>query len=202
MSSTLPIAVIQASPVFLNLEASLDKACDLIAEAAGDGARVTVFGETWLPGYPVWIDSAPSAAVWGHPPAKAIYRRLFENSPELNPGSETLGRLMATAQQHGCDVVMGLNEREGSTLYNSMLFLSRDGSTVRNHRKLVPTYTERMVWGRGDGSHLVDLPTPEGIIGGLICWEHWMPLARAALHARGETLHVAQWPSADRYRYR
>lgn len=187
------VAVIQHAPVFLNLEQSVEKACALIAQAADQGARVIAFPETWLPGYPVWLDVAPRAALWDYRPAKALYRLLVENSITV-PGWH-LERLLASAYKTGTYVIMGAHERRGGTLYNTMIYIARDGQKFQVHRKLMPTYTERMVWGRGDGSTLGVLDTPYGRLGGLICWEHWMPLARAAMHAQYETLHVAQWPA-------
>jgi predicted amidohydrolase len=196
-SSDLPlsfkVAVIQHAPVFLNLEASLSKARTLAGEAASHGANVIAFPETWLPGYPVWLDYAPKAALWDYGPAKALYRLLAENSVTI-PGQH-LDRLCTLARETGTYLVMGVHERLGGTLYNTMLLIDRLGQDFRLHRKLMPTYTERMIWGRGDGSTLHVLPTEYGNLGGLICWEHWMPLARAAMHAKGEILHVAQWPA-------
>jgi nitrilase len=186
------VAIVQHAPVFLNLEASLEKADTLIQEAAGRGADVVVFPETWLPGYPVWLDYAPEAALWDHPPARALYRLLSENSVTI-PGPH-LDRLVGMARKAGACLVMGAHEHQGGTLYNTMILIDPDGDETRIHRKLMPTYTERLVWGRGDGSTLAVLPTEYGNLGGLICWEHWMPLARAAMHAQFETLHVAQWP--------
>jgi predicted amidohydrolase len=188
----LKIAVIQHAPVFLNLEESLEKACALIEQAADQGAELIVFPETWLPGYPVWLDYAPKAALWDYPPAKALYRLLVENAITV-PGNH-LDKLLATARRTSAYVVVGVHERRGGTLYNTMVHLNRDGKDFQVHRKLMPTYTERMVWGRGDGSTLSVLDTAHGTLGGLICWEHWMPLARAAMHAKHETIHVAQWP--------
>ncbi|RLJ00460.1 MAG: carbon-nitrogen hydrolase family protein [Candidatus Aenigmatarchaeota archaeon] len=185
-------AVIQQPPVFLNIEASVEKACVLIEQAAGQGANVIAFPETWLPGYPVWLDFSPNVALWDHPPAKTLYRLLVENSVAI-PGKH-LDRLLASARKTGAYVIMGLHERLGGTLYNTTIYIARDGKEFQLHRKLLPTYTERMVWGRGDGSTLSILNTDYGVLGGLICWEHWMPLARAAMHARRETIHVAQWP--------
>ena len=187
------VAVIQHTPVFLNLKESLGKASRLIEEAANHGANVVVFPETWLPGYPVWLDFAPRAALWDYHPAKVLYRLLVENSVTI-PGRHT-STLLDVARRTGTYVVMGVHERLGGTLYNTLILLHRDGQTFQPHRKLMPTYTERLVWGQGDGSTLNVLPTEYGNLGGLICWEHWMPLARAAMHARGETLHVAQWPA-------
>jgi predicted amidohydrolase len=186
------IALIQHPPVFLNLKASLKKACDLIEEAAKEGAKVIGFPETWLPGYPVWLDFAPNAGLWEHPPAKALYRILAENSVEI-PGKEVQALLNA-AKKTAAYVIMGSHERLAGTLYNTMIFLDKNGRDIQIHRKLMPTYTERLIWGRGDGSTLPAIETDFGKIGGLICWEHWMPLARAAMHAKHEMLHIAQWP--------
>ena len=191
MQHEINVAIIQKAPVFLNLEASMDLACQYIKDAVAEGAEVVVFPETWLPGYPIWLDLAPGAGLWDHAPAKALFRVLSENSITI-PGPH-FKRLRQLVMDLGAYVVMGLHERDGGTLYNTMLFLAPDGS-YRIHRKLMPTYTERMVWGRGDGSTLETMAMPAGSLGGLICWEHWMPLARAAMHARGEVLHVAQWP--------
>ena len=194
-STTTPFkaAVIQESPVFLNLDESVTKACTLIEQAAGQGANLIVFPETWLPGYPVWLDCSPSAALWDYPPAKALYRLLVENSVTI-PGKH-LNKLLAVAQKTGTYVVMGAHEHLGGTLYNTIIYIAKDGKEFKLHRKLVPTYTERMVWGRGDGSTLSVLETDFGNMGGLICWEHWMPLARAAMQAKYETVHIAQWPA-------
>jgi len=174
------------------MEASLGRALELIGEAAAGGAALIVFPETWLPGYPVWIDSAPGAAIWGQPAAHALYHTLAENSITI-PGPH-VARLQEAARSRGVHVVMGAHERRGGTLYNTILFIDPAGG-CRVHRKLTPTYAERLLWGQGDGSTLTVGPGPIGPLGGLICWEHWLPLARAAMHALGETIHVAQWPS-------
>lgn len=188
--SSLRAAVVQAPPVFLNLEASLARAEQLAAAAVADGAELVVFPETWLPGYPVWVDYAPGAALWDNSPVKALHRVLSDNAVPI-PGTAS-SRLQALAKNLGAYLVMGVHERDGNTLYNSMLSLDPAGD-LAVHRKLTPTYTERLLWGRGDGSTLGTLDSPWGPLGGLICWEHWMPLARAAMHARRETIHVAQW---------
>jgi nitrilase len=194
-TDALKVAIVQHPPVFLNLEESLIKACALIEEAAEQGVKVVAFPETWLPGYPVWLDSASNAALWDHPPSKALFRLLFENAMSV-PGRH-LDRLLEVASTTGSYLVMGVHERQGGTLYNTTLYIDRDGQGFKLHRKLVPTYTERLVWGRGDGSTLSVLDTDYGVLGGLICWEHWMPLARAAMQAKYETIHVAQWPSVQ-----
>ncbi len=193
-SNTYKIAAAQVAPAFLDLDGCLKIAEEWIAEAGKQGVRLLVFPETWLPGYPIWIDTAPEAALWDHPPAKAVFRRLFENSPEIP--SPATDRLCAAARKAGLTLIMGLNERHGRTLYNTMLYISERGELLGKHRKLVPTYTERTIWGRGDGSTLTAVDTPLGRVGGLICWEHWMPLARQAMHEKGEVIHAAVWPTA------
>ena len=192
-SDPIRVAIVQHPPVFLNLDQSLERACSLIEEAANEGAAIIVFPETWLPGYPVWLDASPGAALWGNPSAKALYRVLSDNSVCI-PGRH-LDALRDLAGETGTYLVMGAHERLDGTLYNTMVFIDKGGQEYLVHRKLVPTYTERLVWGRGDGSTLSALKTDHGTLGGLICWEHWMPLARAAMHAKGEIFHVAQWPS-------
>lgn len=190
----IPVALVQHAPVFGRLEPSLRKARELVDRARQEGASLVVFPETWLPGYPVWLDHAPGAGLWDHRPSALLYRLLFENAVET--GGEAFGELADMAADFEVVLVMGAHERRGNTLYNTQYIF--DGPSGRHtlHRKLMPTYTERLVWGMGDGSTLEVADTGMGRIGGLICWEHWMPLARAAMHARGEILHVAQWPWA------
>lgn len=187
------IAIIQHPPVFMNLAGSLKKAAEYTAEAATAGANLVVFPETWLPGYPIWVDVADKAALWDYGPAKELFRILSENSLVLNSPEYEMLRQMA--RENRVYLVMGLNERRGNTLYNTILFIPPDDADVVVHRKLVPTYTERLLWGMGDGSTLSTINTPWGAVGGLVCWEHWMPLARAAMHALAEAIHIAQWPS-------
>ncbi|NND60005.1 MAG: carbon-nitrogen hydrolase family protein [Gammaproteobacteria bacterium] len=193
-ASQCRIALVQQAPVYLNLAATVERACEHIQQASDANCDVIVFPETWLPGYPIWLDTAPTAALWDHPPAKQLFRQMVEQSPSVNDAA--IVALRSAAVEAGVFVVIGVQEREGGTLYNSMLFIDPAKGEYRVHRKLMPTYTERLVWGRGDGSTLDVNKTPFGNLGGLICWEHWMPLARAALHARGEAIHVAQWPWA------
>ncbi len=193
MTKNLRVAAVQQSPVFLNLNASIEKAAKLCKEAAGNGAELIVFPETWLPGYPFWIDSAPNAAIWDYAPAKKTFALLFENSLEI--GSEQFKILQKLANDCEAYLLFGVNEKLGGTLYNSQLYFHKNGKDFLVHRKLVPTYTERLIWGRGDGSTLKTLKTEFGNIGGLICWEHWMPFARAVMHSQKEVIHIAQWPS-------
>jgi nitrilase len=197
-SSVVRVAAVQAAPVLLDLEATTAKAVDLIARAAARGARLVAMGESWLPGYPAWLDLCPGSAYWNHPPAKKVFARLMANSVRI-PGPET-ARLGRAARAHGVVLVIGVHERvEGGpghgTLFNTQIVFGPDGTILSRHRKLMPTFAERLIWGQGDGSGLDAVPTPIGRVGSLICWEHWMPLARQAVHRSGEQIHVAAWPS-------
>ena len=195
---TVNVAIAQAAPVFLDLDKSVEKAVRWVGEAAGKGAALVAFGESWLPGYPAWLDLCPGSASWDHPPAKRAYARLVENSAVI-PGPET-DRLRAAAREHAIVVVIGVHERVATgaghgTLYNTQLVIGPDGTILGRHRKLVPTHAERLVWGPGDGGDLEAFATPAGRVGTLICWEHWMPLARQAMHESAEEIHVACWPT-------
>jgi len=192
MSKNPTLAIVQEPPVFLNLEASLEKAVGHIRDAAAGGAHIVAFAECWLPGYPVWLDFSPNAAIWDEKGAKVLYRLLAENS--VVAGDKHLAALQALSDELGVYIVMGTHERAGGTLYNTSFTFSPGATAPAPHRKLVPTYTERLVWGRGDGSTLAAVETPWGNLGNLICWEHWMPLARSAMHSKHEAIHVCQWP--------
>jgi len=197
-SKQVRVAIAQSAPVYLDKQASLAKALDLIQQASKRGAQLVAFGETWLPGYPAWLDVCPGAALRESASAKDVFSRLRANSIVV-PGEE-VNALRKAARNLKIAIVIGANERVDAgpgngTLYNSLLTISDDGQLRNHHRKLVPTYTERLVWGNGDGRGLEAVPTSAGRVGGLICWEHWMPLARMAMHNSGEHIHVAGWPT-------
>ena len=185
-------AVVQAAPEFLDLHASLDKACRLIGEAGAGGADIVAFPETWLPGYPWWIWLGSPA--WG----MQFVQRYHENS--LVFGSEEAARLNKAAADAGIFVVMGCSERDQGTLYISQLLIDGNGETIAQRRKLKPTHVERTVFGEGDGSDLAVHDTTLGRLGALCCWEHLQPLTRYAMYSMGEQLHVASWPSFSLYR--
>jgi predicted amidohydrolase len=189
------VAAVQARPAFLDAAATLDRLADWSGRAARDGAQIVAFPETWIPGYPAWLDESPEAALWGHPGAKAVFQRLVENSVAV-PGP-ACDRMAAVAREHGITLVVGVHERAGRSLYNTLLTFGPDGALANHHRKLVPTYQERMVWGQGDGGGLAAPSVGPARVGGLICWEHWMPLARQVLHDAGEEIHVASWPGVS-----
>ncbi|MCI0488823.1 MAG: carbon-nitrogen hydrolase family protein [Blastocatellia bacterium] len=194
---TIKVAAVQAAPVYMDLKRSVEKALALISESAAQGAKLIVFPETWLPGYPAWLDSCRDMALWDHEPTKKVFARLMANSVVVpGPVTEELGR---AAREHGIVLNISVHERVKAgpgrgTLYNTMLTFGADGSLAGRHRKIMPTYTERMIWGKGDGTSLKAIDTEAGRVGGLVCWEHWMPLARQALHESGEDVHIAAWP--------
>jgi len=194
MADTYPkvrVAAVQAAPVWLDRDASTEKALAFIDRAAAEGAEMVTFSEAWLPGYPWWIWLGSPA--WGVP----FFLQLHANAVEI-PG-ETTRRLCEAAKKHGVQVVMGLNEREGGSLYCTQLFIDAEGEIIGKHRKLKPTHVERTIWGEGDGSDLIVLDTPHGKVGGLNCWEHLQPLNRFAMYSMGEQIHVGAWPSFSLY---
>ncbi len=191
-------AIVQAE-VAPDLATALERTAEGVREASRAGAALVVFPETWIPGYPAWLDLCRDAAIWDHAPAKAVFARMARESVAV-PGP-ALDALAATAREAELTLVVGVTERVErgpgrGTLYNALLTLGPDGRLLNHHRKLVPTYTERMVWGPGDVEGLRAVDTPAGRVGGLVCWEHWMPLARQTLHESGEDIHVAVWPTA------
>jgi predicted amidohydrolase len=195
--SSVRVAVAQPEAA-ADLQQALTTCEDYTRRAAAEGAQLIVFPETWLPGYPIWLDVCRDVALWNHAPVKNVFARYAAASVVVG-GPETQ-RLTSLSAEHNLTIVVGVSERveqgRGSgTLYNSLLTFTPRGGLANHRRKLVPTYTERMVWGNGDANDLRAVDTPVGRVGGLICWEHWMPLARQALHESGETIHVAVWPT-------
>ncbi len=189
------LACVQAAPVFLDRDGTIAKACRLTREAAAAGASLVLFPETFVPTYPDWV--------WAIPPGKGamlneLYAELVANSVAIpSPATETLCRTVAEA---GVYVVIGINEPNvdgsGGSLYNTLLYIDPQGQILGKHRKLVPTGPERMVWAQGDGSTLEVYETPFGRLGGLICWENYMPLARYSMYAWGTQIYLA--PTWDR----
>jgi nitrilase len=188
----LHVAVVQAAPIPLDFQGGIDKAVRLAREAIDGGARVVAFGETFLGGYPLWLDEAPGAALWDHPGTKALHAIMLEQAVVAN--DERLLPLQELADASGAAISIGAHERVRRSLVNNQLTF-RPGLPVLDHRKLVPTHGERLIWARGDGSTLGVHQAEWGRLGSLICWEHWMPLARAAMHNLGEDVHVAAWPT-------
>ena len=197
MSETQRVAIIQSTAPPGDLEAGLSKTIHLAQEATQKGAQLVVFGETWLAGYPAWLDHCPEMALWDHGPTKDVFARYRQNS--LVVGDDKTQQLQELSGDLEITLAVGISERVeqgpgNRTLYNSFLLFDR-GQLVNHHRKLVPTFTERLLWGPGDASGLRAVKTSVGSVGGLICWEHWMPLARQTLHEAGEHIHIALWPT-------
>lgn len=186
------VAAVQAAPAFLDLEAGIEKAIGLIAQAAAQGAALVAFPEVWLPGYPwwIWLDSP----AWG----MQFVGRYFANSLEI--GSPQFARLQAAARAHGIFVVLGFSERSGGSLYIAQAIIDDQGDVVATRRKLKPTHAERTVYGEGDGSDLAVHETRLGRLGALSCAEHIQPLSKYAMFTQHEQVHVAAWPSFSVYR--
>lgn len=194
------LAIVQKAPAFLDRPECLRIAVSAVAEAAAGGARVIIFPEAFIPGYPAWI--------WRLRPGgdmallERLHRALLENAVDLS--TDDLAPLRDAAREHGVTIVCGINERDGTfsrgTLYNTVVTLGADGSVLNRHRKLMPTNPERMVWGQGDATGLRSVDSACGRIGALICWESYMPLTRYALYAQGLDVYIAPtYDSGDRW---
>jgi amidase/nitrilase len=187
------VAVVQASPVFMDKGKTIEKACHLIKEAGRNGAELIAFSEAFVPTYPAYY----TVGYETNPHEWTDYMVALQDNSVVIPGEDTeiLGQAAREANSY---VVIGCNEldsRTGSrTVYNSLLFIGKDGNVMGKHRKLMPTYTERLYWGQGDASDIRVFDTDIGRIGGLICWENHMTLVRAAMIHRGEEFHIAVWP--------
>ncbi|MGQ0766661.1 MAG: carbon-nitrogen hydrolase family protein [Gemmatimonadota bacterium] len=194
---TIHVAVVQGEAT--SFENAAAATAQLAMEAASGGARLIAFPETWIPGYPVWLDICRDVTLWDHEPMKRLYARYADACVDVRgDGGQALSRLAGDLE---VTLVIGVSERVSTgpgrgTLYNSLLTYGPDGVLLNHHRKLWPTHSERMLWGVGDADGLRAVDTRDARVGGLICWEHWMPLARQALHESGEDIHVAAWPSA------
>ena len=185
-------AVVQAAPLLFDREATLAKVRTLTADAAGQGARLIVFPEAFVSGYPKGFDFGArvgSRTLDG----RREFRRYFESAVEIPSAAVT--ELSAIAREHSVHLVIGVIERDGGTLYCTVLFFSPSGDLLGKHRKLMPTAMERLIWGMGDGSTLPVFDTPLGRVGAVICWENYMPLLRMAMYAKGIELYCA--PTVD-----
>jgi nitrilase len=199
MSDSLPIvkaAAVQAAPVLFDREATVAKACRLIAAAAANGAQLVLFPEAFIPAYPRGL-SFGTVVGSRSPQGRLTWQRYWANAVDLpSPATEALAE---AANQAGVYLAMGVIERDsqfsGGTLFCTTLYFGPDGTFLGKHRKLKPTAAERLIWGEGDGSTLTVLDTELGKIGGLICWENYMPLARMALYGKGVAIYLA--PTAD-----
>src|SRR5436305_12211601 len=184
------VAVVQHPPVLLDRDATIARVLELLGEATAEGARLVTFPEAFVPGYPEWV--------WRLAPGNdyeltgQLHRRLLENSIDLDAGD--LKPVQGAARKHKVMVLLPVSERDPfsrGTLYNAFVLIGPDGKVLNHHRKLMPTNPERMVWGQGDARGLQVVETAAGRIGGLICWENYMPLARFSLYAQGVEIYLA-----------
>jgi nitrilase len=196
LSPRVKVAVVQAAPILFNREATVAKVCRLIQEVSAEGPGLILFPEAFIPAYPRGLSFG--SVVGGRTPAgRRTWERYWANAVEVpGPDTESLG---AAAREAGAYVAIGVIERDRQfshgTLYCTLLYFGPDGQLLGKHRKLKPTAGERLIWGEGDGSTLPVFSTPFGTIGGLICWENYMPMARMAMYGKGVEIYLA--PTAD-----
>lgn len=194
---SLTLMIVQQAAIYNDFPASIGLAESYLQKAKESGVDLVIFGESWLTGYPAWLDYARDISIWDDPSLKSVYAELWQNGLEI--GSIPFQELSNIIKNAGVMVCIGANERVNSgqgnrSLYNALLIFDETGTLVHHHRKLMPTHTERLIHAQGDARGLTTIQTDWGKIGGLICWEHWMPLTRQALHIAGEQIHIALWP--------
>ncbi|MCR9198130.1 MAG: carbon-nitrogen hydrolase family protein [Planctomycetaceae bacterium] len=199
MSDQLSVALAQLAPVWLNRDATLEKILQATSDAAAQQADLVVFGEALLPGYPFWLDPT-GGAKFNSDVQKEIHAHYMHNAVQVEAGHldslQNLCREKSIAVYLGC--IERPSDRGGHSLYCTLVYIDQSGQICSTHRKLMPTYEERLTWSPGDGHGLRTHSLGAFTVGGLNCWENWMPLPRAALYAQGEDLHVAVWPGAVR----
>jgi len=199
MSETqLTVALGQIAPVWFDRQKTIIKILDAITQAAAQGASLVTFGESLLPGYPFWFEKT-GGAVFNSPKQKRLHALYLEQAVNIESGH--LDSICKLANQRNIAVVLGTAERAGDrgghSIYCSLVYINRNGEIDNVHRKLMPTYEERLTWSPGDGHGLKTFPLEAFTLGALNCWENWMPLPRASLYAQGEDLHVAIWPGGE-----
>ncbi len=182
-------AAVQAAPVFLNKVETIGKIASLIEEAAGNGASLIVFPEAMIPCYPYWPKDIGTGE--GRKLVLDAYTELYKNSVEI-PGADT-DKLCEAAKKAGAYVVLGVNERDGGTLYNTILYIDKQGAVLGKHRKLMSIDSEKCIWGNGGAEDLRVFDTEVGKVGGFFCYEHHMTLAKYAMFMKGEQIHAGLW---------
>lgn len=194
----LKVGLAQISPVWLNKQKTIEKIKDFIIQASEQDCELVVFGEALLPGYPFWI-SLTNATKFDSKVQKELHAHYVRNSVQFEKGD--IDDICKLAKEKKISIYLGLIERAqnrgGHSIYCSLVYINSDGEIKSVHRKLQPTYDERLTWSPGDGNGLQVHPLKQFTVGGLNCWENWMPLPRTALYALGEDLHIAVWPGSD-----
>jgi len=198
MKHLLKVALAQISPVWLDKEATINKIESTIQEAAKEKAELIVFGEALLPGYPFWLALTEGAA-WDTKVNKELHAHYVRNSVQIEAGE--LDSVCKLAKKNSIAIYLGIIERAknrgGHSIYASLVYIDQKGEIKSVHRKLQPTYDERLTWAPGDGNGLQVHALKQFTVGGLNCWENWMPLPRTALYGQGENLHIAVWPGSE-----
>jgi nitrilase len=198
MKDSLKVAMAQIAPVWLNKIETLKKVVDSIREAGQQGAELIVFGEALVPGYPFWL-ALTGGAEWNTKVNKTLHAHYVSNAICIE--KDELSTVQKTAKTYGIAVYLGIIERPadrgGHSIYASLVYINETGEIKSVHRKLQPTYDERLTWAPGDGHGLQVHQLKAFTLGGLNCWENWMPLTRTALYGQGENLHVAVWPGSE-----
>ncbi len=195
MNNTLKIALAQIAPVWLDKKRTLEKVEQSIIDAANEGCELIVFGEGLVPGYPFWL-ALTGGAEWDTKVNKELHAHYIRNSIQIEAGD--LDNICKLSKENNIAIYLGIIERAknrgGHSLYASLVYIDQEGEIKSVHRKLQPTYDERLTWSPGDGNGLQVHPLKQFKVGGLNCWENWMPLPRTALYGLGENLHIAVWP--------
>ena len=198
MEHTLKIAMAQIAPVWLNKEETLKKIEQTIIDAGKEQCELIVFGESLIPGYPFWL-ALTGGAEWDKKVNKELHAHYVSNSITIENGD--LDSICQLAKEHKMAIYLGIIERPldrgGHSVYASLVYINQEGEIKSVHRKLQPTYDERLTWSPGDGNGLQVHSLKQFTVGGLNCWENWMPLPRTALYGLGENLHIAVWPGSD-----
>lgn len=195
----LTVGLVQAAPVWLKKKETTEKVIQYIQEAGQQGCQLTVFSETFLPGYPFWVERTDGAR-FDSTIQKELFAHYLDQAVQIETGD--LDTITQAAKENKTAVYIGVVERPldrgGHSVYCSLVYIDAEGTIRSVHRKMMPTYEERLVWSIGDGHGLRTHPLGQFTAGGLNCWENWMPLSRAALYAQGEDLHVSVWPGSAR----
>lgn len=198
MDNLLKVALAQIAPVWLDKAATLSKIAATIIDAVNEKAELVVFGEALLPGYPFWL-ALTDGAGWDKKVNKELHAHYVRNSIQIEAGE--LDSICKLSKAHKIAIYLGIMERAknrgGHSIYASLVYINENGEIKSVHRKLQPTYDERLTWAPGDGNGLRVHPLKQFTVGGLNCWENWMPLARTALYGQGENLHIAVWPGSE-----
>ena len=191
------IGIVQDGPVYYDLAQSMEKMLELLAQANKEKIDILAFGESWLSGYPAWMDHYPGCNLWDHKPTQELWNLHFQSA--ITKDGPEIDKIRKAAKDYGLHLILGANEKiikgkGNGSVFNSIFFIDDEGQVTNHHRKLIPTFTEKLLYAHGDAAGLKTVESKHGQLGALICWEHWMPMARQVLHDGMEDIHFALWP--------